>query len=374
MRRGFTLIELLVVITIIGILLTIALPNFLRARDKAYETQVRAGLADIRNAIERFAADHNGFYPGYLWGGTPAAWCVDPADPDGLVEACLGSADEGFARYGGRYRVLDPLIRYNYLTAYPRNPFVKHVPSLCNATRNDPRFNCVPLPDGTVEEDMATMGNILPDPNFPDSTFGGITDLGPANRMPALYFVGDNNPETIDFIPGMFFYRSYRNGRQLRWCEGPGLDFSLGQRPPNPVNCETDALGEVYVLGAYGSARTAGTDFLCDPILGTCAVPVCPSGTRQWQDYYYGHPMFPWGLPNAVFRDAMDPDLDGNINADDCDNDGVGGGMDDCDADEGPSCTLGKTFRWKTQNPRAEPGTPDSRLDGIIVVMTDFLQ
>ncbi|EHP42902.1 GSPG-related protein [Cupriavidus basilensis OR16] len=60
--HGFTLIELVVVMAIIGLLLTIALPRYLRSIDRGKEQVQRQNLAVMRDAIDKYFGD-NGEYP-----------------------------------------------------------------------------------------------------------------------------------------------------------------------------------------------------------------------------------------------------------------------------------------------------------------------
>jgi len=62
--EGFTLVELLVVILIIGILAAIALPAFIKQREKGWRAQMEAALKDGSTAMEGWATDNDGSYSG----------------------------------------------------------------------------------------------------------------------------------------------------------------------------------------------------------------------------------------------------------------------------------------------------------------------
>ncbi|NMC72760.1 MAG: prepilin-type N-terminal cleavage/methylation domain-containing protein [Geobacteraceae bacterium] len=64
-RRGFTLIELMIVLTVIGILMSIAVPNYQRSVIRAREAVLSDTLFTLRKAIDEYYADR-GRYPDAL--------------------------------------------------------------------------------------------------------------------------------------------------------------------------------------------------------------------------------------------------------------------------------------------------------------------
>ena len=61
--RGFTLVEILIVVIILGILAAIVIPQFANASSDARTTNLKTTLANVRNQIEVFKAQHNDTAP-----------------------------------------------------------------------------------------------------------------------------------------------------------------------------------------------------------------------------------------------------------------------------------------------------------------------
>jgi general secretion pathway protein G len=59
--RGFTLIEMMVVMVVIGTLLTIAVPRYLRSLERSKEAVLKQDLAALRESIDKFYGDTGKF-------------------------------------------------------------------------------------------------------------------------------------------------------------------------------------------------------------------------------------------------------------------------------------------------------------------------
>jgi prepilin-type N-terminal cleavage/methylation domain-containing protein len=261
-RNGFTLIEMLVVVTLIGILASIALPNFLKAKDKAKEAETKANLHVIQVALERYATDHAGEYPAVLIGGDDRGWrkceAVTLRDPEDRPP-------------------LDPLIQGSYVTDYPRNPFVDD--GLTDTIENTGNPETLAYGKGDVRfgYDGTTMGNTLADPRYlwtapgtlsrlqytfaPDSVFRANSSLegGYVNPFYTMGGLPDRSGANAQgrtiraFWPGQFFYRSTG-------------DLMLRTETDATAITNIWSAGFVsinrYMLGCYGSLRTAGQDII----------------------------------------------------------------------------------------------------------------
>lgn len=56
-KRGFTLLELMIVVIIIGILASIAIPQYIKTIERARAAEAFANLDSIRSAMQRFWTD-----------------------------------------------------------------------------------------------------------------------------------------------------------------------------------------------------------------------------------------------------------------------------------------------------------------------------
>ncbi len=56
-RKGFTLVEIMIVVAIIGLLAAIAIPNFVKARERALQNACVANMKQIQGAVQVWAID-----------------------------------------------------------------------------------------------------------------------------------------------------------------------------------------------------------------------------------------------------------------------------------------------------------------------------
>jgi len=297
--KGFTLIELLVVITIIGILAAIALPNYIKAKDKAREAEVKANIHTIQIALERYSTDNSGQYPKMIWGGDEKGWTpiADVGCRTMSDHVAYNSSSDNQAVPGGARPPFDPLISLGYLNSYPKNAFLNDgeglstivrwtAPSPCELGDGDPRFGY----NGEI------MGNIVEDPRYlwykkgtshplsrvancflSEATqyyIGMVNTQTPANPFYAMGGIPEWQRFKSDvssgsaisdltsaitlkaYWPGEFFYRS---GGSYLFPQGFLIDTLPDPALRNIWDFNYTRIDR-YFLGGYGSMRTDGID------------------------------------------------------------------------------------------------------------------
>lgn len=103
-KRGFSLIELVIVVVIIGIIGAIAIPRMSRGSEGAADSALAGDLAVLRNAIDLYAAEHQGQFPTVA---AIADQLTRLTDGDGNVDD--GTGKGGGYIYGPYLRKVPPL-------------------------------------------------------------------------------------------------------------------------------------------------------------------------------------------------------------------------------------------------------------------------
>ena len=82
-KAGFTLVEIMIVVLIIGILLAIAIPNFVSARESSRAKACAGNLKQIDSATQQYAMDKK--YDATAYAAAPPT--IDTTAATGLVSA-----------------------------------------------------------------------------------------------------------------------------------------------------------------------------------------------------------------------------------------------------------------------------------------------
>ncbi len=248
--RGFTLVEMLVVITIIGILAAMALPNYMKAKDKAKEGQCRNHLHIIQASLQRYYLD-NGQFPAYIAGGNKTSWTI--------FHQNIVSVNPDLEY------LVDPLIDKGYINSYPDNPFTDEDMGISFHRLTDFGITAEAMGDPRFGDQGWTMANMMDDPRFWDATrnpgepelyFHDSRGIGETGVLEEYAYGGHEvtGGRTLSiYWPGHFFYRAYGK-----------LDMQQSNVPEGAANLWDFrvALYEGYIMGVYGSQNTKGLDII----------------------------------------------------------------------------------------------------------------
>ncbi|MBZ0255488.1 prepilin-type N-terminal cleavage/methylation domain-containing protein [bacterium] len=164
--KAFTLIELLIVVAIIGILASIAVPNFINAQVRAKTARAQADLRTISNAMLAYQLDEN-HYP--------------PMSDNGAF----------YRHYRASNYLTTPV---SYLSTLPQEPFIDRDDAAFSVDQdlgNRYHYHNIPilLADNDMQdipvsqEDLMSFGAWRLISNGPDYKFQGYTLYEPTNGV-----------------------------------------------------------------------------------------------------------------------------------------------------------------------------------------------
>jgi prepilin-type N-terminal cleavage/methylation domain-containing protein len=112
--RGFSLVELVIVVVIIGVIAAIAVPRVTAGAAGAGEAALRGSLKTMRDAIDRYAAEHIGDLPG--------------AKPDGQGNGA--QSPEAFINQLTMFSDAAGAVSNSGGASYPFGPYFRRIPPL----------------------------------------------------------------------------------------------------------------------------------------------------------------------------------------------------------------------------------------------------
>jgi len=238
----------------------------------AREAEVKANIHSIQVALQRYMTDNNE-YPAYLLGGDRQGWDNWHIRFDGVNTIIMSEN-----RVASNAYVHDPLIAYNYLSDYPKNPFTSDPRAVIARTSmagsgqlgdGDPRFGYLGKTMGQGLDDM----NLFRGANHPGQFFWSQVEtrrtLDRGNWMYVPEEFKKMYPVTTDMYylfggmiapgddevvrtwwPGNFLYKATS-------------DRQTGGRSRVPVpNTNFGGHYNRYILGGYGDLGTEGLDII----------------------------------------------------------------------------------------------------------------